>query len=163
MTRGDNVKNPGKAFEEDFKNSIPEDILYIRLKDGGGWSNGTNTRFTVKNECDAILFREPYLYMLEFKSHKGKSLPLSCISYHQLKSLNSMNKYKFVAAGFVINFRDLEETYFIHTDYIYQFAQEMERKSIPYDFVRDRGYRVQQRKKKVRYAYDVEQMLIDVI
>lgn len=157
------MKNPGKAFEEDFKNSIPEDILYIRLKDAGGWSNGSNTRFTVKNECDAILFREPYLYMLEFKSHKGKSLPLSCISPNQLKQLKSFTKYDYVIAGFVINFRDLEETYFIYADYVYQFAQEMERKSIPYDFIRDRGHRVQQTKKKVRYTYDVEQMLIDVI
>ena len=49
------MKNPGKKFEEDFKNSIPVDMYYWRIADSAmSWGEGENIRFTPKNPFDSI-------------------------------------------------------------------------------------------------------------
>lgn len=154
--------NAGKAFEVDFKASIPDNVYYLRLKDGGGWSNAENTRFTPANECDCILYDQYNMFMLEFKSHKGKSIPFNCISDKQLKSLVEAIQ-KGVVAGFIFNFRDIEETYFVYADRINEYISGTERKSIPIDYIREVGTRVKQEKKRTRYRYAVEDMLIRVV
>ena len=69
------MKNPGKNFEKDFVDSIPDRCDITRLKDAGGWSNATNMRFTIKNPCDFVIYshahdniEQNYLYKLELKS-----------------------------------------------------------------------------------------------
>lgn len=156
------AKNPGKCFENDFKVSVPDDAYYLRLNDAGGWSNAENTRFTPSNVCDCIIYDRFNMFMIEFKSHRGKSIPFSCIREKQLQGLAKARE-KGVIAGFIINFRDLAETYFIYVEDVHFIMSKEERKSIPIDYVRTVGIKVGQEKKRTRCRYDVKSMLVDVI
>ena len=121
--------NAGKSFEADFKKSVPDNIYYLRLKDAGGWSSAENTRFTPSNEADCILYDGSNMFLLEAKSHAGKSLPLLA-SEKQIDSLIKA-KDKGVVAGLIINMRDCEETYFMDIEDFTNFVETSERKSIP--------------------------------
>ncbi len=152
-------KNPGKKFEEDFIKSIPDRCDVTRLKDGGGWSNATNMRFTSNNPCDFIVYSSRGLfgkmYKFELKSTLGKSLPLSNIKSHQLTGLCD-SEDKLVDSGFVVNFRDVNETYFAEASAVWIFTQTESRKSIPLSWFRGKCTQIQQSLIRVRYRYDLE-------
>lgn len=111
------MKNQGKIFEQDFKNSIHfdnPDLFYYRFKDGtAGWQNSQNSsiRFQAKNICDCMIFYKGFLFLLELKSHKGKSLPLDCIRKNQFEEMYEAsfkeNLYPFV----IIFFSEINECY----------------------------------------------------
>jgi recombination protein U len=152
------AKNPGKKFEEDFVKSIPDYCDITRLKDAGGWSNATNMRFTSKNPCDFIVYSSRGLfgkmYKLELKSTLGKSLPFTNIKSHQLKCLCESEE-KLVDSGFVVNFRDVNETYFAEASAVWVYMQVTDRKSIPLNWFRDMTTQIQQTIIRVRWRYDL--------
>lgn len=149
--------NDGKKFEEDFIKSVPENWFKYRLRDSGGsWQGGEKARFTPTNICDFIVYNNN-LWLLELKSHKGKSIPLSCIRENQMNGLEDALKVG-VKAGYVFNFRDTEETYFINAFEICKFVGSTYRKSIPIDYLKENGVLIPQQKKKVRYKYDLSFM-----
>ena len=151
------MQNEGKRFEEDLIKSVPNNWFKYRLNDSASsWQGGEKARFTPSNICDFIVYNGN-LWLLELKSHKGKSLPLSCIREKQLQGLVDANK-RGVLAGFIINFRDVQETYFIMAESIKQFIETEERKSIPISYLRFCGELIPQTKKKVRYNYDLKFM-----
>ncbi len=147
--------NAGKSFEADFKKSVPESIYFLRLKDAAGWSSAENTRFTPSNEADCVLYDGSNMFLLELKSHAGKSLPLSCIREKQIDSLIKA-KEKGVVAGLIVNMRDCEETYFMDIEDFKNFVETSERKSIPISEMRDRGQPIQAVKIKVHYRYGID-------
>ena len=147
------MKNEGKKFEEDFKKSVPDDVYFLRLQDAGGWSNADNTRFTVSNICDAIMYKVPFLHMIELKSHKGKSIPFSCIREKQLLKLAEADNYNGVAAWFIFNFRDAESTYAVRATKLIDFMSNTDRKSIPIDFCAKKGIVLPAVKKRTRWRY----------
>ena len=67
--------------------------------------------------------------------------------------------YRGVFGGFIINFRDLEETYFIDVHDILLYIKSTDRKSIPVDWCRDYGVRIEQTKKRTRYTYNLSKWL----
>lgn len=157
-------KDAGKLFEEDIKKSIPEDFYIERYKDDTARFSG------VSNPADFRLYKYPLTFLLECKSHKGKSLPLAKIRNNQIKGMYKASKYMGIYAGFLINFRDLEETYYVPVKnvvdkyYIVENDEVIginpdERKSIPVDWCRKYGVRINQQKKRVRYAYDLSSWL----
>lgn len=172
------AKNSGKAFEEDFKKSIPDRCDVTRLYDAGGWSGGSpgghidnKIRFTPKNPCDLIVFAprlEPgtfygVLYKLELKSLKGKSLPLGNIKSSDEKRLKFVatlvaSEEKRVKAGLVVNFRDTNETFFVLASKVAAFIEAAERASIPIAWFRENGRLIPQTLKISRYRYDLEWM-----
>jgi recombination protein U len=141
----------GKAFEQDFRNSVPEHVFVLRLKDTAGWSNAENTRFSSSNLCDFIMFDGSVLYLVEVKSHLGKSIP-----HGKLKQVGAMKDIvsKHVVPCFVLNFRGLSETYMVRADRIAEVLEE--RKSVPVDFCRKEGLFIPQRLKRTRWSYDLE-------
>ena len=153
------AKNEGKKFEEDFKNSVPATAYIYKLKDAGGWSNATNTRFTVNNICDYIMYSKPTMYLLELKSFKGKSLPYSNIKKNQTKGLLDASKYAGIRAGIVANFRGLNETYYIDIRELAKFKKSSNRKSYPLDLFQKKGQLIEQEKKVTRYKYDIEKFI----
>lgn len=156
--------NAGKKFEQDFKASMPDDVLFIRLKDAGGWGREETKRFTIKNECDAIVFKMPKLFMLELKSYKGKSISFdTCIRQYQLDSLCKALPKKYVFAGYIFNFRDVEETYFVYADKVKEYVENADRKSFPIQWVRENGTIIEQTLKKTRYRYNIQKFIEDVI
>ena len=128
--------NIGKTFEQEFKECVPPDYYLYRLKDD------TSGFYGVSNPCDYILFRSPYLFLVELKTHKGKSIPIAKIRPNQIQGMEKATHYEGVYGGFLINFTQTEE-----------------RKSIPVEWCRDHGVKIEQKKKRVRYSYDLESWL----
>ena len=149
--------NAGKQFEQDFKNSIPTNTYYYRLRDGtAGWGEQEKTRFQAKNICDAILYRYPHMHLLELKSTKGKSIPLSRLTQYK-DMVKAQSKGLFV--GFIFNMRDVNETYYVLIDDITHFMQSESRKSLPIDFMREHGIIIGQELKRTRWRYNVAEWL----
>jgi recombination protein U len=150
----------GKIFEAEIKASIPSDFYVERYKDD------TSGFYGVSNPADFRLYKYPLTFLWELKSHKGKSLPLAKIRNSQLKGMEKANTHKGIYCGFILNFRDIEETYYITFSelvaeyYIKDTKGEFVikpdgRKSIPVDWCREYGVKIAQTKKRVRYSYDL--------
>ena len=153
------MANEGKKFEIDFKNSIPANVYIYKLKDAGGWSNASNTRFTISNMCDFIMYSKPTLFLLELKSTKGKSLPFNNIRETQIKELYKASNTEGVRAGLVINLRTLEETYYLDIKDFKTYRETTERKSISLECLKDKGILIEQELKKTRYRYDIKEFI----
>ena len=151
------MQNEGKKFEQDFIKSVPENWFKYRLNDSASsWQGGEKARFTPSNICDFIVYNER-LWLLELKSHKGSSIPLGCIRTKQVKGL--LEAYlKGTEAGYIFNFRDKEETYYVNASLVNHFIERETRKSIPLSWIKEVGTLIPQVKKKVRYGYILEFM-----
>jgi len=113
----------------------------------------------VRNPCDFILYKYPYIYLLELKSHKGKSIPFSAIQPNQVEPLYKYSKIDGVMSGFVFNFRDMNETYFVDAVSVYQFYNDGERKSFSLGWAREKGILIPQELKRTRFKYDLGRLL----
>ena len=145
--------NIGKTFEQEFKECVPPDYYLYRLKDD------TSGFYGVSNPCDYILFRSPYLFLVELKTHKGKSIPISKIRPNQIQGMAKAVEHKGIYGGFIINYRDLEETYYIAVMDMVAFINSTDRKSIPVEYCRENGVQIPQKKKRTRYSYDMSYFL----
>ena len=110
-----------------------------------------------------MLYDGQYLYLLELKSHKGSSLPLSTIRENQIKSLIATEKYANIIAGLIVNFADKEECYFMPIKMAFKWFYQTNRKSIPIVEFRDNCIQIDGYKKKVNYKYDVEKFINEAI
>ena len=157
-------KDEGKRFEEDIRASIPPEFFVERYKDDTAGFKG------VANPADFRIYKYPFTFLWELKSHKGKSIPLAKIRNSQLKEMRKAHPHRGVYCGFILNYRDLEETYYIKfldlldEYYILNVEGDYEpkpngRKSIPVDWCREIGRRILQTKKIVRYTYDLSNVL----
>jgi len=153
--------NEGKKFEQDFKKSIPDTVYYYRLRDGtAAWDGGENTRFQAMNICDYLMY-DGNFYMLELKSHKGKSIPYTAFRDNQIEGLCNASEYG-VKTGFIINMRDAEQTFFVPASVLYEVIQTSERKSIPLEFLTTQCKQIIGEKKRTRWRYDVERFLVEI-
>ena len=160
MSKQKKKPDEGKRFEQDIKASIPPEFFIERYKDDTAGFKG------VANPADFRLYKYPFTFLWELKSHKGKSIPLSKIRNTQLKEMRKADPHFGVFCGFILNYRDLEETYYIafadlvDKYYILNDKGDYEpkpdgRKSIPLEWCRVVGDRITQTKKRVRYSYDL--------
>lgn len=158
------AKDAGKQFEQEIKASIPPEFFVERYKDDTAGFRG------VANPADFRLYKYPLTFLVELKSHKGKSIPLSKIRNSQLTGMRKAHYHYGVYCGFLLNYRDLEETYYIAFNNLvikyYNITDKGEyepkpdgRKSIPVEWCREVGIRIPQTKKRVRYSYDLESWL----
>jgi penicillin-binding protein-related factor A (putative recombinase) len=160
--------NDGKIFEKSFKDSVPKDAYYYRVKDSANsWSSkneDNKTRFTPKNEFDSILFRYPTLLILELKSTKGTAFSFKgsspMIKEHQIKELEKASKYTGVHSGFVFNFREPEETYFMYICDFLNFCENTSKSSInKNDIINNNGILIDSKLKIKHYKYDIDKFL----
>ena len=155
--------NSGKTFEYNFKKSVPNNILFYRFRDGtSNWDKNNLTRFQQKNVCDCMLYNGNYLYFIELKNHKGKSLPLNCIRESQIEELTKYSRYKNTICGIAINFQDIAECYWLFISQIDEFLLIINRKSIPIDFCRENGIKIANKRLRTNYRYDIDNMLKDI-
>ena len=156
--------NSGKRFEQNWKNSIPKDIFYYRFRDGSSsWGGNDKVRFQQSNICDCLMFDGDYLYLLELKSTKGKSLPFNNIKKHQIEDLLWASQYTNTICGLVIEFSELMECYFIEISHFKAFYNSTDRKSVPIDYLREKGIKIGVEKKKVNSKFDIENFIKDFI
>ncbi len=146
-------KGIGKIFEAEIKASFPSDFYVERYKDD------TAGFYGVSNPADYRLYKYPLTFLLELKTHKGKSIPLAKIRDNQVQGMYKASQHKGIYGGFILNYRDLEETYYIAVAQMVEFINAQERKSIPVEWCRENGIRIAQRKKRVRYSYDLAEWL----
>lgn len=161
------MKNLGKKFEQNFRLSIPQTdkIFYYRLKDTASSYYGGNEhlRFSQNNIADAFLFHcengSNNLLILEYKSHKGKSLPLSCIRENQLKEMLEAKNKTGVIPMLIVFFSDIERCFSLDIKYVEQFLINNDRKSIPLDYFEENGVEIEVFKLRTNYKYNVEEWL----
>ena len=147
------AKSIGKIFEEEIKACFPSDFYVERYKDD------TAGFYGVSNPADYRLYKYPYTFLLELKTHKGKSIPIEKIRPNQIQGMAKAVEHKGIYGGFIINYRDLEETYYIAVMDMVAFINSTDRKSIPVEWCRENGVRIEQQKKRVRYSYNLSSWL----
>lgn len=129
------MKNTGKVFEKEFRDSIPEDVYYKKMQDSANGFNveDSKLRFAAKSPYDFFLYRKPNMWCLELKSTAGTSMSFESktpmIKKHQREELQKAHKYGCIA-GFVMNFRKYPLTYFVPITLFEQFVENTEKKSI---------------------------------
>lgn len=157
--------NTGKRFENNFRLSVPNDIFYYRFKDGtSSWDKGTITRFQHKNICDSLLFYGERMFLIECKSHKGKSLPLSRIRDNQVTELLDASKYNGIVAGILVEFSDLREYYFLEINMLLNFTFEYpDKKSIPVKYFTEYAYQLKKELKPVNVKLDIKDFVENYI
>lgn len=155
------AKNEGKKFEEDFRNSFPDDIFVYRIKDS------SNFQQTTKNLCDFIIFHNKKLFLMELKSTKGNAFSFDerIIKGHQLNGLYTCEKtYSDVYGGFVFNYRGRvlktktvePETYYISASDVMKAKKKY--KTLHKDLARSIGIKIGAKKRISRYRYDTSFM-----
>lgn len=148
-------QNAGKIFEFQVMNSIPNYMFKLRLKDTVmQFKNDTNP-------CDMIVFYDGRFYMLELKSTQNTSLPFANIHYHQFKDLELAAKVKGVHAGFLIEMRNYNETYYLPIDKALDYVENSGRKSFAISFLRENGIKVEQTLKRTRYSFNMEKLITE--
>lgn len=166
------AKNVGKIFETQWKNSTPAYALIYRLPDAAtSFGSNVNIRFSRKNPFDYLMFDSAHhlLYALELKSVSGKSISFErskedhgVIHYWQIDGLAEWNQFDGVVCGFVIEFRDLEQTIFIDIDSFKQLAQLIPKKSFTLNDLQTYEipfYTIIQTKRRTRFSYDIDLFL----
>ena len=149
----ENGKGIGKIFEAEIRASFPSDFYIERYKDD------TAGFYGVCNPADYRFYKYPLTFLLELKTHKGKSIPLAKIRDTQVQGMYRASQHKGIYGGFILNYRDLEETYYIAVAQMVEFINSQERKSIPVEWCRENGIKIAQHKKRVRYSYDLAEWL----
>lgn len=171
-------KNSGKVFEDDFKKSIPDYCLLIRLPDPPqAFTQRSDTRFSNKNPFDFLMYdsNSRLLWTLELKSTKFKSISFEDVNIeevqnkmihkHQILGLMNCAKYDGVCSGFVYNFRDeknnVERTYFQDINDFNKMVDKIGKKSLnELDLILDgNAVKINGVKRRVRYAWDIDGFL----
>lgn len=153
----------GQKFEDNFRKSIDRDssdLFFYRFKDGtANWNPTEKTRFQAHNIADHFVFYKNKLFICELKSHKGKSLPFSCIRDTQYTEMFEASKKKNVYSLVFVFFSDIEECYVASIGSILAFKTNSDRKSIPLSFFQKHGFKIDCRKLKTNYRFDVQSFL----
>ena len=161
------MKNLGKALEQNFRKSVPinDSIFYYRLKDTASsyYGGNENLRFSQSNIADAFMFYVgnmfSYLFILEFKNHKGKSLPITCIRDNQLNDMLEASQKTGVRPVLIVFFSDIEKCYALDIEDVDNFIKSNARKSIPLEYFEKNAKEIEVIKLRSNYRYNVEKWL----
>lgn len=153
-------KNKGKQFEEIIKKSFLKvpDVSIDRLRDA------PRKMKNVDNPSDFIVYKKPHEIYVECKSHKGNTLPLSCIREEQIRGMTEKAKIDGVKAGIIVWFIDHDLTVWIPINEIV-FWRDIGNKSINIKNIQDKHIErirhivIQGRKKRVYFDYDMKDFL----
>lgn len=163
------AKSIGKVFEQNWKNSISDNIFYYRPSDSAqSFGTNQNLRFSAKSPCDCFIYNGQKLYTLELKSVGTKSISFErqrtdkgVIHKHQIDNLLKFSKYKNIISGFILDFRLSDKTYFLEINDFMKLINSMEKKSFnENDLIQYcQPIEIKKKKLKVNYRYDVTNFL----
>ena len=151
-------KNLGKQFEQVIHQAFSKvpDVSIDRLRDAPRKLKG------VDNPSDFIVYKKPHEVYVECKSHKGNTLPFSCIRDEQYRGLEDKSQVEGVIAGVLIWFIDHDITVWIDIESVLwwrQYHKSINIKDldkIPNTLI------VQGKKKRVYFDYSMDQFLNDL-
>ena len=154
----------GKKFEEEVKDSISKDIFYYRFRDTpSSYAKDSQTiKYIVPNPCDIFLFKTPCLYFIELKNVSSKkTYSFDDTAMKQIKRMNDLKEVPKFVKGFLITFREYEETYILYLSDINMFLKESGKKSIKKEECGALGIFIPQTKKIKYYFYDLTPLIVD--
>jgi penicillin-binding protein-related factor A (putative recombinase) len=154
---------PGKKFEQDFQKSVPTGFYYYRLRDAAGWRVGTDTRFTVSNDYDMFMFALGYLFAIELKTVKGKSISFKSLNPNQEMGLMHAAAHEGVQAGVLVFLRASDEIFWVPIWEWVSAKARLSRKSLGQAELRDIGIAVSFRRPRTRIKVNVYNMVVDAI
>ena len=162
-------KNIGKALEQNWKNSISDDVFYYRPPDSAqSFGSNQNIRFSAKSPCDCFMFNGNFLYTLELKSVGTKSISYEreksdkgVIHKHQIDNLQKFSIYKNVISGFIFDFRLSDKTYFCSINNFITMIKNLDKKSFNEKdlFEWCKPIEIGKKKLKVNYRYDINSFM----
>lgn len=100
------------------------------------------------------------LFLIECKSTKGTSVPLTMIRDNQIKGLLDASKHNLVA-GILVNFRnENNDTFFILIEEYLELINAINKKSFNINDLENAGItRIQSERKRTRYRYNINKMM----
>lgn len=162
-------KNIGKVFEQNWKNSIPDNIFYYRPPDSAqSFGRNQNLRFSAKSPCDCFMFTGNFLYTLELKSVGTKSISFEnektdkgVIHKHQIDNLNKFASFENIISGFIFDFRLSGSTYFCFINDFIQMVNNLNKKSFNENdlFEWCKPIEIEKKKLKVNYRYNIDDFI----
>lgn len=150
--------NKGKAFEDVVKESFLKlsDVSIDRLRDAPKKLKG------VDNPSDFIVYKKPHEIYVECKSHKGNTLPFTCIREEQIRGMLDKALIPGVIAGVIIWFIDHDLTVWVSIDVVitlmmfgYKSINVKDLDKIPHIVVSGK-------KKRIYFDYDMSKFLEDL-
>lgn len=174
------VKNVGKQFESDFKSSVPDYCLLIRLNDPPQSFGGGAARFSIPNPCDYLAFDSKHRIFvpLELKTTKYSSVsyedvnlkeqPSRMIHKHQITGLTKFSQYENCYPGFLFNFRDeknnCERCYFQRIEDFNNMVKKTDKKSCnELDIITNGAIKIDGEKKRTRYRWNIDNLFEDIV
>ena len=152
------ANNKGKQFEDVIRKSFLKvsDVSIDRLRDA------PRKLKNVDNPSDFIVYKKPHEIYAECKSHRGNTLPFSCIREEQIKGMSEKAKIDGVKAGIIIWFIDHDLTYWVPIDEVVCW-RDMGNKSINIKDIYKFNYiEITGKKRRIYFDYDMNKFLEDL-
>lgn len=147
--------NRGMAFESDInetndfyrnnglclitKRPTPINVVNVDYSKG---AIITNAYFEKQSTTDYNgVYKGKYIDFEAKSTRKTSSFPLANISKHQIEHLKQVIKHNGIAF-FIIEFSTFDEVYFLDAQYVINCYENEDRKSIPYEAVKEHGRRI---------------------
>lgn len=172
------ANNQGKVFEANIeKSAADQKLFFYRIKDVNPMFLKRGAAVS-KNKYDCFLFFKGYLFPLELKSTKDKSIAFreEIIKAQQIKHLKDATQYPNIIPGFLFQFREPEnKVYFVHiNDFLkykniaenqlkHTYKNKVNKASIPIAICDEIGTEVRWMKKKVNYTYYLNKLCGELI
>lgn len=156
--------NRGKQFEQVIREAFEKvpNVSIDRLHDQTTGFIGSS------NICDFIVYRKPYEFYFECKSVHGNTLPFRNITETQWSGLLEKSKIPGVFAGVICWWVDMDITAFVPIQFL-EWQRCIGRKSLHYSLAVDAYFekwinctKVQGKKKRVFFEYDMEVLLNEI-
>ena len=150
--------NKGKQFEDVVKKAFEQvpGVSIDRLRDA------PKKLKNVDNPSDFIVYKKPHEVYVECKSHKGNTLPFSCIRQEQINGMLKKSMIPGATAGLIIWYIDHDLTVWVPIDVVvtlmnfgYKSINIKDLDKIPHLVVPGR-------KKRVYFEYFMDKFLDDL-
>lgn len=149
--------NRGKQFEHQIKlgfERIPN-VSIDRINDQmSGFKGSTNV-------SDFVVYKYPYEYYIECKSHYGNTLPFSCITQNQWQGMLEKSKIYGAFAGVMCWFIDHDITVFIPIDVLEKLKQSG-CKSFHVKHHLDKAFIINGSKRRILFNYNMAEFFKEI-
>lgn len=165
------AKAIGKVFEQNWKNSCPEDVLIYRPPDAAqSFNMSAKLRFSQHSPCDYIMFDGYIFYSLELKTFEGScsfertKKDNGIVHHYQIQSLKNFARYKNVCSGLILDFRKTDNTYFLNINEWDNLVNSISKKSFNESdmFTYCNPIPIEKKKLKVNYKYEISKFLKEI-